>query len=425
MELDIKGTTTLPPLGAGIPGLRYLACVNHTANGSETGFSAFCSNISESSDSFGLDAPPEQQSLQLIQKVVSIVVPLLFGLIVLVGLFGNALVVLVVAANQQMRSTTNLLIINLAVADLLFIVFCVPFTATDYVLPFWPFGEIWCKIVQYLIVVTAYASVYTLVLMSLDRFLAVVHPITSMSVRTERNAIAAIVVTWVVILLASVPVYLSHGEITYVYSSAEHTACVFLEADPINRPDGYNKLVFQIIFFLTSYATPLALICGLYLWLLVRLWRGAAPGGHVSAESRRGKKRVTRMVVVVVVIFAVCWFPIQLILVLKSADLYDITNTSVMIQIISHVLAYMNSCVNPILYAFLSDHFRKAFRKIIKCGKVQNPQTLPRYQRASTIQQPQANGRGPANDCCNNDNKTALLNTTKTARANGSSNDIL
>jgi hypothetical protein len=91
-------------------------------------------------------------------------------------------VVLVVAANQQMRSTTNLLIINLAMADLLFIVFCVPFTATDYVLPFWPFGDVWCKIVQYLIVVTAYASVYTLVLMSLDRFLAVVHPITSMSV---------------------------------------------------------------------------------------------------------------------------------------------------------------------------------------------------------------------------------------------------
>lgn len=91
-------------------------------------------------------------------------------------------VVLVVAANQQMRSTTNLLIINLAVADLLFIVFCVPFTGTDYALPFWPFGDTWCKIVQYLIVVTSMASVYTLVLMSLDRFLAVVYPISSMTV---------------------------------------------------------------------------------------------------------------------------------------------------------------------------------------------------------------------------------------------------
>lgn len=114
-----------------------------------------------------------------------------------------------------MRSTTNLLIINLACADILFVFFCVPFTASDYVLPTWPFGSFWCKIVshevmkhpwnfntitpslslppspaqvQYMIVVTCHASVYTLVLMSLDRFLAVVHPIASMSIRTERNA---------------------------------------------------------------------------------------------------------------------------------------------------------------------------------------------------------------------------------------------
>lgn len=80
-----------------------------------------------------------------------------------------------------MRSTTNLLIINLAIADLLFIIFCVPFTATDYIFTWWPFGDTWCKIVQYMIVVTAYASVYTLVFMSFDRYLAVVHPITSIS----------------------------------------------------------------------------------------------------------------------------------------------------------------------------------------------------------------------------------------------------
>lgn len=408
--MDMLGTVTSPPpLGVGISGLRYQACENITANLSELG--TFCSNATENTDGYGLNPTPEQQSLALIQKVVSVVVPLLFGLIVVVGLFGNALVVLVVAVNQQMRSTTNLLIINLAIADLLFIVFCVPFTATDYVLPFWPFGEIWCKIVQYLIVVTAYASVYTLVLMSLDRFLAVVHPITSMSIRTERNAITAIAVTWVVILIASVPVYLSHGEVTYTYSSAEHTACVFLEADFVNRPDGYNKPAFQIIFFATSYVTPLALICGLYLWLLLRLWRGAAPGGHVSAESRRGKKRVTRMVIVVVAIFAICWFPIQLILVLKSVDRYEITNTSVMVQIVSHVLAYMNSCVNPILYAFLSDHFRKAFRKVINCGNTHNAQAGVRYHHPSTIQA-QANGRIPNNECCDNDTKNTLLKTT-------------
>lgn len=55
----------------------------------------------------------------------------------------------VVTANQQMRSTTNLLIINLAFADILFVIFCVPFTATDYILPAWPFGDVWCKCVSF------------------------------------------------------------------------------------------------------------------------------------------------------------------------------------------------------------------------------------------------------------------------------------
>lgn len=174
-----------------------------------------------------------------------------------------------------MRNTTNLLIINLALADLLFIVFCVPFTATDYALPFWPFGDVWCKIVQYLVFVTAYASVYTLVLMSLDRYLAVVHPITSMSVRTEANTYLAITITWVneptttfqprydnkscssisqlVIFAACVPLLMAHGEVMYLFGGnfliychrnqveltlshflsykkdEEYTVCVFLQ----------------------------------------------------------------------------------------------------------------------------------------------------------------------------------------------------
>jgi len=65
-------------------------------------------------------------------------------------------------------------------------------------------------------------------------------------VRTERNALTAIGVTWIVILLVSIPVYVSHGEVTYTYSSTVHTACVFLEHDPVNRPEGYNKPVYQV-----------------------------------------------------------------------------------------------------------------------------------------------------------------------------------
>ncbi|XP_017872570.1 PREDICTED: allatostatin-A receptor [Drosophila arizonae] len=162
-----------------------------------------------------------------LERVVSIIVPVFFGIIGFAGLLGNALVILVVVVNQQMRSTTNLLIINLAVSDILFVIFCVPFTATDYVLPEWPFGNLWCKFVQYMIVVTCHCSVYTLVLMSFDRFLAVVHPVTSMSLRTERNATLAIMCAWITIVTTAIPVALAHSVRIYQYHGRAGTACVF------------------------------------------------------------------------------------------------------------------------------------------------------------------------------------------------------
>lgn len=114
---------------------------------------------------------------EVIRLLTTLFVPLAFGVIAFLGIIGNALVIIIVSTNPQMRSTTNVLILNLAFADLLFIVFCVPFTATDYVLNDWPFGLTVCQAVQYLIYVTSYVSIYTLILMSIDRFLAVVFPV--------------------------------------------------------------------------------------------------------------------------------------------------------------------------------------------------------------------------------------------------------
>lgn len=120
-----------------------------------------------------------------------------------------------------------------------------------------------------MIVVTCLASVYTLVLMSLDRFLAVVHPISSMSIRTERNALMyvksrgkllrkfsrhklknfflfpplfrATLLAWFFIFTTAIPTAICHGEITYMHKGDNHTACLFLEED-------YNHSLFQVSF---------------------------------------------------------------------------------------------------------------------------------------------------------------------------------
>ncbi|XP_055698998.1 allatostatin-A receptor-like isoform X2 [Phlebotomus papatasi] len=190
--------------------------------------------------------PPDVPDLYETEKIVSRVVPVFFGVIGITGLLGNILVVLVVVSNPGMRSTTNLLIINLAVADLLFVIFCVPFTATDYMLATWPFGDAWCKVVQYLIVVTAHASIYTLVLMSLDRFLAVVHPIASMVIRTEKNTGMAITVLWFLILGTAIPVLFVHGVHEYRHDDRNFTSCKFLD------DGGFSWPAFHIAFFSSS-----------------------------------------------------------------------------------------------------------------------------------------------------------------------------
>ena len=176
--------------------------------------------------------------------------------------------------------------------------------------------------------------------MSLDRYLAVAHPIQSMSIRTERNAYLAIFLTWITIIMACIPALISHKII--VFDGSDDPVCLFADQE-------YNQSLYQVCFFLSSYVIPISIILILYILMLKRLWFGAVPGGHMSAESVRSKKRVTRMVVVVVIIFACCWCPIQIVLVLKSFGLYELSVTRLVIQITAHILGKTSHHLNKSL----------------------------------------------------------------------------
>lgn len=298
--------------------------------------------------------PEELEAERQLELAISIIVPIFFSLIGVIGFVGNLLTVITVLCNPQMRNTTNLLILNLSLADLLFICFCIPFTAVDYSFGQWPFGLAWCKIVQYLIVVTAYISIYTLVLMSMDRFLAVCYPVSR--IRNESNTLISIAVLWLGVLIINLPAFHAHGLLDYVDNDRKLTSCMFIENDVLSWS------TFHIYMFASSYLMPLVLISGLYLFMLMRLWKSNLTQ---SKESRRGKRRVTRLVLIVVACFATLWLPIQTILLLKSFHLYKSdSHLTIALQISAHILAYTSSCINPLLYAFLSENFRKSFRKV-------------------------------------------------------------
>ncbi|CAG5127339.1 unnamed protein product [Candidula unifasciata] len=311
------------------------------------------------------NATANEESKETFERLVGIIIPVIFGAIFLLGLFGNFLVIMVIVTDKRMRNTTNILILSLAIADLMFIVFCVPFTATLYTLPVWPFGAIWCKTVIYLMYVSAYASMYFLVIMSLDRYLAVVHAIRSMTWRSERNTWLAVAAIWIIFLCGNIPIFEQWGVIDYDYFGENRSRCFQISL----LEDDYQAKAFFGSFFFFGYVFPLAITLLLYGLMLKRLLYGVVPGGrNQSSESMRAKKRVTKMVVIVVIIFALCWLPLQICLFLQHIIGVEVGVSLASITMAANCFAYMNSCVNPILYAFLSGNFRRSFQRFLCCS---------------------------------------------------------
>ncbi|KAK3793034.1 hypothetical protein RRG08_054970 [Elysia crispata] len=331
------------------------------------------------------------------ERYTRIVVPTIFGFILVLGLFGNSLVIIVVLADKHMRNTTNILILSLAFADLFFILFCVPFTATGYAMPVWPFGAVGCKMTQYAMHVCAYASVYTLVLMALDRYVAVVHAIRSMTWRSERNTWIAVFIIWVVCLMGNSPILVQYNVHEYGWATENRSVCI----NTHNLRDNRVGRAFYVSFLFFGYIIPLGVTLLMYGLMLKRLLYGVVPGGaSQSAESVRAKKRVTRMVIIVEVIFAICWMPIQIILFMQAFDSYPKTEETLAIMFASNCLAYMNSCVNPILYAFLSENFRRSFRRFLCCSAGSRRMEYERTNARFTVTE-------------NNATKTTCVNNSK------------
>jgi len=85
-------------------------------------------------------------------------VPILFSVVTLSGLVGNGLVIYVIVSRERMQTVTNLLLLNLAVADLAFVLVVPPFTAYQMAAEWWPFGDVACRLLHYLVNVTAYVK---------------------------------------------------------------------------------------------------------------------------------------------------------------------------------------------------------------------------------------------------------------------------
>ncbi|KAG2465010.1 GALR1 protein, partial [Polypterus senegalus] len=182
---------------------------------------------------------------------------LIFGLIFTLGVLGNSLVITVLARSKpgKPRSTTNIFILNLSIADLSYLLFCIPFQSTVYMLPTWVLGAVICKFIHYFFTVSMLVSIFTLSAMSVDRYIAIVHSRKSSVIRVARHALIGVIVIWIVSLAMAAPVAY-HQNI--VLRSDNNTYCWEV------WPEQKSKKIYVVCTFVFGYVLPLILISFCY-----------------------------------------------------------------------------------------------------------------------------------------------------------------
>lgn len=252
------------------------------------------------------------------------------------------------------QTVPDIFILNLSVVDLLFLV-GMPFLIHQLLgNGTWHFGALMCKVITALDSNSQIVSTYVLTAMTLDRYVATVHPIRSNYIRTPRVAALVIGLVWAMSALTIIPVWLYAGLMPLPDGSV---ACALLLPNPVS--DTYWFTLYQ---FFLAFALPLAVICLVFFKILQHMSASVAPLPPRSLRVRT--RKVTRMAVTICLAFFICWAPYY-VLQLVHLGVQKPSMAFSYAYNIAISMGYANSCINPLLYIKQSETFRKQLLRAI------------------------------------------------------------
>ena len=292
-------------------------------------------------------------------------VTVLYAFTMLAAIVGNSFLIYIVWKKPEVRSLTSSMFVNMAIADLLVALFMMPLsivlahTGSKWKVSGLP-GDIICR--SYILIsdATLIASILCLVFMAIDRYCAIVCPLSVHSV-WFRKAKFVTPLIWVmsIALMAIMPV---------VYKLDDE----YCEIDPDVLGQNATFRGVYLYIFLITYIIPLAIICPLYAKAARMLWFNQAPGNHLIEEQQRRqlvtRRKVVRMLVIIVVVFAICWLPAQAIHLFWVATAFR-ENPPEIVMYLGFWVAHANSAINPWLYIALSTKIRLAFNRMVTVRK--------------------------------------------------------
>ncbi|XP_077988647.1 G-protein coupled receptor 54-like [Glandiceps talaboti] len=313
------------------------------------------SNCANYSDCYYNDVPPVPP--------IQIAVAIVFCLIAVVGILGNSAVVVIIFKHRDMRSATNLYILNYAITDLVFLIICAPVMAKLYIDPRWQIEEFFCKFFLYMQYVSLQATCGTLAALTVDRCYVLMNPIRSIVSRTIWRAVVINCSIWLVSLLLHLPVLLFYKVVDHPEFGPGVKFCQHRFPTKTGYPIYNSYLVVM------TYLIPLIVISCCYYRILRKVWQPSHEEGVVAQDPkatwrRKKRKKILRMVLIMVSLFAICWGP------LHAVNLWFIhakdRRPLAFVKTFSLCLAYANSCVNPFVYAFAGRHYRTRLFAILR-----------------------------------------------------------
>ncbi|KAK5613958.1 Neuropeptide FF receptor 2 [Crenichthys baileyi] len=337
--------------------------------------------------------PSPQQNITYVdfylhKPSVAAVFTVSYLLIFVVCMVGNGVVCFIVLRSRNMRTVTNLFILNLAISDLLVGIFCMPTTLVDNIITGWPFGSVVCKLSGMVQGISVSASVFTLVAIAVDRFRCIVYPFKQkLTIATSK---LIIVIIWVLAVFIMCP----SGVMLQV--TKEQTVRIVLGPNSDTRPFYWcrenwpsqeMRKIYTTVLFANIYLAPLSLIVIMYARIGFTLFKttippargsGSAPlegsgNNKLSMDGRqtitRRKKRVIMMLLVVALLFILSWLPLWALMMLSdyaSLTEHQYRVINIYVYPFAHWLAFFNSSINPIVYGFFNENFRKGFQAAFK-----------------------------------------------------------
>ncbi|XP_077423376.1 apelin receptor B-like [Vanacampus margaritifer] len=296
--------------------------------------------------------------------------PVLYMLIFILSLFGNGAVIFTVWRTQGKLRVALVYIGNLAFADLTFVSF-LPLLAVYTSLGYhWPFGWFLCKISSYVVVFNMYASVFLLTSMTCDRYIAIVHPLSSLQVRTRNCMYASLAAVWTLSGLLALPLL--------VFQTTRHlnnrTMCAldFRLAGSSEHLQGLWSAGISLSLLVLSFLLPFLIMMVCYGLIVCTLFSHF----NIRRKMHQRKRRLFKIIISLVVVFATCSIPIHTLrsaIAFSNLGLFPFTCAFQRFLMLAYpyatCLAYANSCLNPFLYAFLDLNFRSQCLRLLHLKK--------------------------------------------------------